>query len=379
MMGIPLVDLKAQYASIKADIDAAMARVIGNTSFIMGKEVKDFEAAFADTMQVKHAIGISSGTDAIFLALAVLGVGPGDEVITSPHTFIASAEPIVHLGATPIFVDIDPTTYNLNPALLEAAITPKTKAILPVHLYGQPSDMEPILDIANKHGIPVIEDAAQAHGAEYRGKRIGNWGVMACFSFYPGKNLGAYGDAGAIITNDDALAKKLSMLRNHGRTGKYEHEFIGYGDRLDALQAAILGAKLPHLEGWNEARRQHADYYNQALAGLNGVTLPGELKNVRHVYHLYVIRMAGSRDNLIEHLKQAGIEAGIHYPIPLHLQPAMAFLGHKAGDFPETEKAASSIVSLPMYPELEIGQLNTIVEEISEFVERSAVSIHQEI
>lgn len=267
-----------------------------------------------------------------------------------------------------MFVDIDPATYNLDPALLERAITPRTKAIMPVHLYGQPADMQPILDIASRHNIPVIEDAAQAHGAEYRGKRIGNWGMMACFSFYPGKNLGGYGDGGAVLTNDDALARKIAMLRNHGRTGKYEHEFIGYGDRLDALQAAILAAKLPYLEAWNEARRQHAAYYNQALAAVPGLTLPAELPDAHHVYHLYVIRVQGDRDALIAHLKQAGIECGIHYPIPLHLQPALAYLGYKAGDFPETEKAAASIVSLPMYPELDTSQLNLIVEEIGEFM-----------
>ena len=367
-MSIPLVDLKAQYQRIQPAIDAAMARVVSSTHFILGQEVKDFEAAFADYMQVKHAVGVSSGTDAIFLALLALGVGPGDEVITTPHTFIASAEPIVHLGARPVFVDIDPATYNLNPALLEAAITPRTKAILPVHLYGQPADMQPILDIANQHNIPVIEDAAQAHGAAYRGKRVGNWGVMACFSFYPGKNLGAYGDAGAVLTNDDALAKQIAMLRNHGRTGKYEHEFIGYGDRLDALQAAILAAKLPYLDEWNEARRRHAAYYNQALANMPGITLPAELPDVRHVYHLYVIRVAEDRDSLIARLKQAGIECGVHYPIPLHLQPALSSLGYRRGDFPETEKAAASVVSLPMYPELEIAQLSAIVEEIGEFM-----------
>lgn len=367
-MAIPLVDLKAQYRQIKPAIDAAMARVVTNTNFIMGQEVREFEAAFADYMQVKHAVGVSSGTDAIFLALLALGVGPGDEVITSPHTFIASAEPIVHLGARPVFVDIDPATYNLDPVLLEAAITEQTRVILPVHLYGQPADMQPILDTASRYNIPVIEDAAQAHGAEYRGKRIGNWGVMACFSFYPGKNLGAYGDGGAVLTNDDSLAKQIAMLRNHGRTGKYEHLLIGYGDRLDALQAAILAAKLPYLDDWNEARRRHAAYYQQALADIPGITIPAELDDVRHVYHLYVIRVDGDRDALIAHLKQAGIECGIHYPIPLHLQPAMAFLGYRKGDFPETEKAAASIVSLPMYPELETTQLNAIVEEIGEFM-----------
>ncbi len=367
-MQIPLVDLKAQYARIKPEIDAAMQRVVENTAFIMGKEVKAFEDGFAAYQGVKHAIGVSSGTDAIFLALAALGIGPGDEVITVAHTFIATAEPIVHLGAKPVFVDIDPQTYNLDPALLEAAITPRTKAIMPVHLYGQFADMQPILDIAQRHNLPVIEDAAQAHGAEYQGKRAGSWGIAACFSFYPGKNLGAYGDAGAVVTNDDALAKKIAMLRNHGRTTKYEHDMIGYGDRLDALQAAVLAAKLPHLEAWNDARRTHADYYDAALAGLPGVVIPQRLPDARHVYHLYVIRVQGNRDALIEHLKTQGVDAGIHYPVPLHVQPAMRFLGYNAGDFPHSEAAAASIVSLPMYPELTPEQRSYVVEALAEWV-----------
>jgi dTDP-4-amino-4,6-dideoxygalactose transaminase len=239
---------------------------------------------------------------------------------------------------------------------------------MPVHLYGQPADMQPILDIANRRSIPVVEDAAQAHGAEYQGRRVGSLGVLACFSFFPCKNLGAYGDGGAVTTNDDGLAKKIAMLRNHGRTGKYEHELIGYGDRLDALQAAILAAKLPYLDDWNDARRRHAAYYNQALAGIPGLTVPAELPDVRHVYHQYVIRVAGDRDGLVAHLKRAGVECGIHYPIPLHLQPAMAYLGYQSGDFPEAEKAAASVISLPMYPELDMSQLNTIVEEIGEFM-----------
>ncbi|MBC7812623.1 MAG: DegT/DnrJ/EryC1/StrS family aminotransferase [Burkholderiales bacterium] len=369
-MNIPLVDLKAQYARIQPDIDAAMAKVLAETDFIMGKAVKDFEAAFADFLQVKRVVGVSNGTDALHLTLLALGVGAGDEVITTPHTFIATVEPIIQRGARPVFVDIDPATFNLNPALLEAAITPRTRAIMPVHLYGQPADMRAILEIADRHGIPVIEDAAQAHGAEYQGKRIGNWGRAACFSFYPGKNLGAYGDAGGIATNDEDLANKIAKLRNHGRMTKYEHEIVGYGNRLDTLQAAVLLAKLPYLEEWTEARRRHAAYYDEMLKGIPGLMRPAVQADTRHVYHLYVIRLedAAKRDALLDHLTQAGIGAGIHYPVPLHLQPALTHLGYQHGDFPETERAAVSIISLPMYPELEIDQLNMIVEEISQFI-----------
>jgi len=369
-MNIPLVDLKAQYARIQPDIDAAMAKVLAETDFIMGKAVKDFEAAFADFLQVKRVVGVSNGTDALHLTLLALGVGAGDEVITTPHTFIATVEPIIQRGARPVFVDIDPATFNLNPALLEAAITPRTRAIMPVHLYGQPADMRAILEIADRHGIPVVEDAAQAHGAEYQGKRIGNWGRAACFSFYPGKNLGAYGDAGGIATNDEDLANKIAKLRNHGRMTKYEHEIVGYGNRLDTLQAAVLLAKLPYLEEWTEARRRHAAYYDEMLKGIPGLMRPAVQADTRHVYHLYVIRLedAVRRDALLDHLTQAGIGAGIHYPVPLHLQPALTGLGYQRGDFPETERAAMSILSLPMYPELELAQLNMIVEEISQFI-----------
>jgi len=275
MAVVPLVDLKAQYQTIQPEIDAAVARVLEHTVFIGGDEVKAFEAAFASYQQTAHCVGTASGTAALFLALKALGIGRGDEVITSPHTFIATAEAILQAGAVPVFVDIDPVTFNLDPNLIEDAVTPRTKAIMPVHLYGQIADMDAIMAVAQRHGLRVIEDAAQAHGAELNGRRAGAWGDAACFSFYPGKNLGAYGDGGAVCTHDSALAERIAKLRDHGRTSKYEHDVVGYGERLDALQAAILAAKLPHLDAWNEARRRHAAWYDQALHELPGVPTPG--------------------------------------------------------------------------------------------------------
>lgn len=366
MSRIPLVDLKAQYDSIKDEIDAAIARVIQNTSFIGGKEVSAFEEAFAAFQHTKRCVGVASGTAAIFLALKVLGIGEGDEVITTPHTFIATVEPVEALGAKPVFVDIDPVTFNIDPDKIEAAITPRTRAILPVHLYGQLAPMDRIMEIARRHNLVVVEDAAQAHGAEYKGKRAGNWGDIAVFSFYPGKNLGAYGDGGAICTNDDTLADKIAKLRDHGRTSKYAHDEIGYGERLDSLQAAILGAKLPHLQDWNDARRRVADYYTQTLRGLQGVRTPSEMPDARHIYHVYCITVNGNRDAILADLKARGIEAGIHYPIPLHLQAALAHHGGREGDFPNTEHAAKSILSLPIYPELTTEQMNRVVEELAD-------------
>lgn len=366
MSKIPLVDLKAQYDSIKDEIDAAIARVIQNTSFIGGKEVSAFEEAFAAFQHTKCCVGIASGTAAIFLALKVLGVGEGDEVITTPHTFIATVEPIEALGAVPVFVDIDPVTFNLDPDKIEAAITPRTKAIMPVHLYGQLAPMDRIMDIARRHNLVVVEDAAQAHGAEHKGKRAGEWGDIAIFSFYPGKNLGAYGDAGAICTNDEALANKIAKLRDHGRISKYAHDEIGYGERLDSLQAAILGAKLPHLQDWNDARRRIAAYYTQALNAMPGVCTPSEMADASHIYHIYCITVTGDRDAILADLKSRGVEAGIHYPIPLHLQEALAYRGGREGDFPNTEHAAKSILSLPIYPELTTEQMNRVVEELAD-------------
>jgi len=363
---IPLVDLKAQYASIKPEVDAAIKRVVDNTSFILGHEVTEFEQAFARYAGAKGAVGVASGTSALQLSLLACGVGPGDEVITTAHTFIATSEAISQTGAKPVFVDIDPQTYNLDPARVEAAITPRTKAILPVHLYGQPADLGALMEIAERHHLYLIEDAAQAHGAEYKGQRCGSIGHLACFSFYPGKNLGAYGDAGGVTGNDEALLMKVRKLRDHGRLTKYEHDEIGFGERIDALHAAILSAKLPHLEAWTEARRSHARLYNELLAGSNLVT-PVESSDVRHVYHLYVIRTE-RRGAVLDHLKQKGIGAGIHYPIPLHRQPAYLKQGYGDLSLPVTEQAAQEIVSLPMYPELTAEQLTYVAEAVKEVV-----------
>lgn len=364
-MTIPLVDLKAQYQAIKPEIDAAMQRVVNNTQFILGKEVAEFEKNFAAYCSAKHCVGTDSGTAALHLALIICGIKPGDEVITTGHTFVATAEVISLTGARPVFVDIDPRTYNIDPNALERAITPRTRAIIPVHLYGQPAEMDPILEIARQHNLFVIEDAAQAHGAEYRGRRAGSMGAIACFSFYPGKNLGAYGDAGALVTNDDDLAARARMLRDHGRKEKYEHQIVGYGYRLDALQAAILGAKLPHLDVWNARRREIADYYTELFSNTD-LVLPYVPPHITPAYHLYVVR-AKNRDALQKHLKERSIEAGIHYPIPLHLQPVYKNLGYKPGDFPHTEKAANEVLSLPMYPELTEAQINRVVEAVREF------------
>jgi len=362
-MRIPLVDLKAQYQAISSDVDQAIRRVINNTSFIMGQEVEAFEAAFAAYSRAEHAIGVASGTAALHLALLACGVGPGHEVITTPHTFIATAEAIAHAGARPVFVDIDPRAYTLDPAAIEAAITERTRAIIPVHLYGQPADMDPILKVARQHGLRVIEDAAQAHGAEYKGGRVGALGDVACFSFYPGKNLGAYGDGGAVVTNDPQIADQVRLLRNHGRRQKYEHLVEGYGERLDALQAAILNAKLPHLESWTNARRNLAGHYRACLAGDNEIVVPLDPDDVRHVYHLFVIQVP-FRDEVFSALREDGIGVGIHYPIPLHLQPAYRYLGLEKGCFPVTEACASRVLSLPLYPEMTEDQVSWVAERV---------------
>ncbi len=369
-MKIPLVDLYAQYQAIKPEMDAAIQRVIDHSSFILGPEVKTFENNFASFCGAPYAVGTDSGTAALHLALLLLDVGPGDEVITTTHTFIATAEVISLTGARPVLVDINPRTYNLDPARVEAAITPHTKVVLPVHLYGQPAEMDALLDIARRHKLRVIEDAAQAHGATFRDKPVGTFGDIACFSFYPGKNLGAYGDGGMLVTGDAELAERARMLRNHGRRDKYEHLLVGYGYRLDALQAAILDVKLKHLKKWNEQRRAHADYYTRLLSNLDVVT-PFEPEHTCSVYHLYVIATP-QRDALLQHLKTRGIEAGIHYPIPLHLQPVYHHLGYPEGAFPHAERAANQVLSLPMYPELTREQIEYVVEAVREF--RQSVS-----
>lgn len=363
---IPLVDLKAQYVAIQPEIDGAIRRVVENTSFIMGPEVRAFEEAFAAYCGVDHCVGVSSGTAALELVLRALGVGPGDEVITVAHTFIATAEAISATGARPVFADIDPESYNLDPAQLEAAITPSTRAVIPVHIYGQPADMSAIGTIAQRHHLPVIEDAAQAHGAIWQGEKAGDLGTIACFSFYPGKNLGAYGDAGAITTNDDTLAEQVGLLRNHGRHAKYVHELKGFGQRMDALQAAILAAKLPHLDDWTAARRRLAARYSELLAGTE-LVLPRADPAALPAWHLYVIRTP-RRDEMVAHLQEQGIGAGIHYPIPLHLQPAYADLAYHPGDLPVTEAVAESCLSLPLFPEMSDEQQDRVVAAVCEFL-----------
>jgi len=363
---IPLVDLKAQYRSIKPEIDAAIQRVLDHCGFILGREVEAFEKAFAAYCGTDWAAGVASGTAALHLSLLACGVGPGDEVITTPFTFFATGEAISQTGARPVFVDIDPLTYNVDPTRIEAAITPRTKVIVPVHLYGQPAEMDPILDIARRYGLRVIEDAAQAHGAEYRGRRVGSMGDLACFSFYPSKNLGCYGDGGMVVGNDPELMDRVYRLRDHGRISKYEHGEPGWGYRLDALQAAILGAKLPHLDDWNDARRAHAARYNELLSDTEVVT-PTEAEHVKHIYHCYVIR-SPRRDALVEYLKSEGVGVVIHYPLPLHLQPAYRSLGYRPGDFPISEACAREVLSLPMYPELTDEQQQRVVEAVKAFV-----------
>ena len=366
-MQIPFVDLKIQYDSIKADIDNAIATVISKTAFIGGNHLKSFEEAFAAFCNVKHCVGVGNGTDALYIALRTLGIGPGDEVITVANSFIATSEAITMTGAKVVFVDIDPKTCNIDTGRIEEKITKKTKAIIPVHLYGQPADMDPILKIARKHNLKVIEDAAQAHGAVYRGKRIGSIGDIACFSFYPGKNLGAYGDGGAIVTNNGDWALKARMIANHGRIDKYDHEIEGINSRLDGLQSAILTAKLKHLPKWTEARRRNAYLYNNYLKD-SGLVTPTEIEDVTAVYHLYVVRVKKElRQKFHDHLQSKGISTGIHYPIALPNLKAYKYLNLTEEDFPEATKASREIVSLPMFPELTESQIQYIAESIKSF------------
>jgi dTDP-4-amino-4,6-dideoxygalactose transaminase len=363
---IPLVDLKAQYAAIRAAVDSAVQSVLDSTNFIMGPEVKAFEQAFAAWCGVPQCAGVASGTAALDLVLRALGVGRGDEVITVAHTFIATAEAISAVGARPIFVDIDPLTYTMHPDALAAAITSRTRAILPVHIYGQPADMDAIMAIAQRHGLPVVEDAAQAHGATWNGVRAGALGTAACFSFYPGKNLGAYGDAGAVTSAAADLAAQVRLLRNHGRRSKYLHEVKGFGERIDTLQAAILHAKLPYLNEWTAARRRLAARYSELLADCD-LVLPHVAPQAEPAWHLYVIRTP-QRDALLEHLQANGIGAGVHYPVPLHLQPAYAELGYARGALPVSEEVADTCLSLPLYPEMSEAQQDRVVAVIREFV-----------
>lgn len=364
-MQIPFVDLKAQYLSIKTEVNAAIQRVLDNTAFIMGREVAAFEEAFAEYVGARHCVAVNSGTAAIQLAVQACEIGAGDEVIVPTNSFFATAEGISTAGATPIFVDSDAVSYNIAVEKIEKAITPRTRAIMPVHLYGQAAALDEILEIARKHDLLVIEDAAQAHGAEYKNKRVGAFGAAGIFSFYPGKNLGAYGEGGAIVTNDDAVARKARLLRDHGSPEKYVHEIVGYNFRLEGLQGAILAVKLKYLDEWNNLRRQHAAHYNDLLKD-SGLILPREMDYARHVYHLYVVQTE-RRDELQKVLTEAGVQTGIHYPIPIHLQKAYENLNYKTGDFPEAEKQAKRVLSLPMFAEL----TNVQIEFVAETIQRS--------
>jgi dTDP-4-amino-4,6-dideoxygalactose transaminase len=357
---IPFLDIKAQYQSIKGEIDAAVLGVLASGQYVLGDEVAHFEQEFADYCNVKHAIAVNTGTSALHLALLAAGVGPGDEVITVPFTFVATVSAICYTGARPVFVDVEPVTLTMDPAEVEAKITPRTKAIVPVHLYGQMADMDAIKAIAERHGIPVIEDACQAHGAQYKGHRAGSIGLSGCFSFYPGKNLGACGEGGMVVTNDDDQAKTMRMLRDWGQEQRYHHLLKGFNYRMDAIQGAILRVKLRHLEDWTEARRAHARRYSSLLAGSTDLTIPVEAADRRHVYHVYAVR-SRDRDGLQRLLSAEGIPSGLHYPIPVHLQKAHADLGYQAGDFPVSEAAAREVLSLPIYPEMPVRHVDQVV------------------
>ena len=363
-MNIQMVDLTTQYRKIKPEVDEAIHRVLDSGHYILGKEVGEFEAAAAKYLGIKHAIGCASGTDALQVAMMALNIGPGDEVITTSFTFVATTETIVLLGATPVYVDIDPLTFNIDPAGIEAAITPRTKAILPVHLYGHSVDMDPLMEVARKHGLPVIEDAAQAMGTEYKGRKVGGIGTLGCISFFPSKNLGAFGDAGMVVTQDDQLAEKVRMIIVHGSRKRYYHETIGVNSRLDTLQAAILNVKLRHLEQWHEARRTAARFYNELFKG-HQVTTPYEAPYTRHIFHQYTLRM-NQRDKVDEWLAQKKIPHAIYYPIPLHLQQAYEKVGKPKGSFPKTERAAAEVLSLPIHTELTEEQQRYIAQAVLE-------------
>jgi dTDP-4-amino-4,6-dideoxygalactose transaminase len=364
---IPFVDLKTQYLSLKPEIETAIANVLESTQFILGDEVSTLEQEFAAYCQAEYGVAVNSGTSALHLALLAAGIGAGDEVITVPFTFVATVAAIGYTGATAVFVDINPVTYTIETRQIEAAITERTKAILPVHLYGQPAEMEPILQIAQRYGLTVIEDAAQAHGAEYKGRRVGSIGDIGCFSFYPGKNLGAYGEAGMVVTNNPEYAHTMRMLRDWGQERKYHHVLKGYNYRMDGLQGAILRVKLRHLEVWTNARRAHAAHYDRLLAG--AIPLPTVMPYSHHVYHVYAVR-SPQRDLLQQRLYEQGIQTGIHYPIPVHLQAGYTDLGYQLGDFPHAERAAQEVLSLPLYPELTADQVAIVSECLQNSLQR---------
>jgi dTDP-4-amino-4,6-dideoxygalactose transaminase len=351
------------------EINLAIQEVIESSAFAGGPFVAAFEQDFATYCDVPYALGVGSGTEALWLSLLACGVGPGDEVITVPSTFMATAEAITYCGARPVFVDIDARTYTMNPEALQSALTPRTKAIIPVHLFGQPADMDAIVEFAHEHGLCVIEDACQAHGAEYKGRRVGTFGDTACFSFYPGKNLGAFGEAGAIVTGSADLEQKIRILRDHGQVRKYFHKMVGWNCRMDGIQGAVLRIKLRHLEAGIQRRQAHAGHYDAALGRVEGVVIPVHATYARHVYHVYAIRV-NERDEVMKCLADQGIATGIHYPVPVHLQEAYRSLGYGQGAFPIAERCAAEFVSLPMYPELTVAQLEIVIEGVKEAVAR---------
>ena len=368
-MPVPFVDLQAQYRSIKSEVDAAIQRVLDTSAFVLGREVEAFERAFSEYVGAEFCVGVSNGTAAIQLALTACGVGAGDEVIVPANTFFATAEAVSTANASPVFVDCDADSYNIDASKIEAAITERTRAVIPVHLYGRPADLDAVFEIAERHNLIVIEDAAQAHGARYKGARVGPLGRAGCFSFYPGKNLGAYGEGGAVVTNDKVVARRLRLLRDHGSEQKYRHEIVGYNFRLEGIQGAVLGVKLKYLDRWNALRREHAALYRELLAPLEesgALSLPCESPDAESVYHLFVIQ-SDARDRLQRFLSAAGVQTGIHYPVPIHLQPAYASLGHKEGDFPSAESQSRRLLSLPMFAELTDAQIAYVSEALGDF------------
>jgi dTDP-4-amino-4,6-dideoxygalactose transaminase len=372
-MRVPFLDLSAHHAPLRDEISAAIEEVIDSGAFAGGPFVTRFEETFAAYCDCQYAVGVGSGTDALWLALLASGVGPGDEVITVPNTFMATAEAITYCGAKPVFVDIDALTYTMDPALLEDSITSRTKAVIPVHLFGQPADMDPIVEIARSHSLVIIEDAAQAHGAEYKRRRVGSLGDAACFSFYPGKNLGALGEAGAVVTDDLELHRKICTLRDHGQVRKYLHTMIGWNARMDGIQAAVLGLKLPHLAKGNELRRLHASRYDAAFKEVEQLMTPFVAPYAYHVYHIYAVRVQ-RRDEIVALLAKMGIACGIHYPVPIHLQHAYQSLRYEAGAFPVAETAARQLISLPMFPELTSGQVEIVAAALSEALVKDALA-----
>jgi len=368
-MKIPFVDLKAQYYDVKEEVNSAIQNVLEATAFSSGKFVEEFETDFAKFCNAKYAVGVNSGTSALHLGLQALGIGKGDEVITTPHTFISTVWAITYVGAKPVFVDIEPDYYTINPELIEKAITPKTKAIIPVHLYGHPADMSAIMEIAHKHGLKVIEDSAQAHGAMYNEQLCGSMGDVACFSFYPSKNLGAFGEAGAVTTNDADIALKIKQLRNHAQPERYLHNELGYNYRMDGIQGAVLKVNLSKINHWNNLRIKAADIYNENLKSISQVQTPKCNSNSKHIYHLYEIKLENKsiHDSLMQFLLSNDISCGLHYPVPVHLQEAYADLNYKVGDFPETENAADCLLSLPMFPHITQEMIEYIAENIKKF------------